>query len=111
LAKFVFSPQYESALRKIEDHIFESNQDLQNLVDFLEEHDRILKFIETNPQTPAIHPVTGDQSWVFSDGRYRMFFRVDQRRPMTINLIDLIDNREANLHLYPEHKIPTYTED
>ena len=58
-------------MRKIEDQIFESNvEDLKFVEEFLIEHDRALQFIEANPETPAIHPITGDQSWPFADGRY-----------------------------------------
>lgn len=111
MAKFVFSPQYESALREIEDFIFESTQDLAFVEHFLDEHDRVLAFIEHNPDTPAVHPKTGDQSWPFDDGRYRIFFRVFKGETLTVYLADVIDNKRANLGLFPEHEMPTYHED
>ena len=77
----------------------------------MDEPDRALRFIEANPNTPAIHPITGDQSWPLGDGRYRLFFRLKKDMPLIIFMADIIDNKKANLPLYPEHKIPTYTED
>ncbi len=99
------------ALQEIEDHIFASTEDLKFVESFLDEHDLALKFVEINPDTPAVHPVTGDQSWPLADGRYRMFFRVRNGPPTSIFMTDLIDNKKANLGLFPEHKMPTYTED
>ena len=69
-------------------------------------------FLEQNPKTPAVHPVTGDQSWNFGDGRYRLFFKaVEKNSELTIYLIHLIDNREANIDVYPGNNIPTYDEE
>jgi hypothetical protein len=110
--KFVFTENYESILSRIEDYIFETTNSLNLIEKFLEEHDQTLNFIAQNPKTPAIHPVTGDQSWVFGDGRYRLFFRcIENKETITVYLTHLIDNKEINLDIYPENKIPTYDEE
>ena len=75
MTRFIFTEAYEKSLRAIEDFIYQSAENLIAVEDFLAEHDRMLVFIEHNPKTPAIHPMTGDQSWVFGDGRYRLFFK------------------------------------
>ena len=75
---------------------------------FLTEHDRVLEFIKSNPTTPAPHPQTGDQTWPFGDGRYRIFFKFNGEK---IDLSDLIDNRMSNLKIYPNNSLPTYHED
>ena len=112
MARFIFTKNYNSALERIEDFIFSSASSLEQVSQFLDEHDRVLTFLQQNPKTPAIHPVTGDQSWVFSDGRYRLFFRaVESSSELTIYLLHLIDNREANIDVYPGNKIPTYDEE
>jgi hypothetical protein len=112
LAKFVFRKGYNKIISRIEDHIFATTKSIDLVEEFNLEHDQTLRFIEQNPKTPAAHPVTGDQSWVFGDGRYRLFFKCTENKDeVTIYLVDLIDNRELNLQVYPENKIPTYDED
>ncbi len=112
MTKFIVTRQYEKKRIEIEDYIFSINQKISDVHQFLDEHDRVLKFIENNPETPAIHPVTGDQSWPFGNGHYRLFFRVvNLKKAFQIFLLDIIDNKQLNLKVYPENKIPTYTED
>jgi hypothetical protein len=67
-----------------------------------------LEFLKENPATPALHPQTGDQSWPFGEGRYRLFFKITAEK---IYLLDLIDNRMSNLKIYPSNSITTYHED
>jgi hypothetical protein len=74
--KIFFTDAYSASLEAIEDFIYESVQDLSVVAAFLDEHDRALQFIADNPGTPAVHPTTGDQSWPFGEGRYRLFFKV-----------------------------------
>ena len=90
----------------------ESSGSLKQVEQFLDAHDDALKLIDANPKTAAIHPITGDQSWVFGDGRYRFFFRaVEKSVGVEIYLIHIIDNRRLNRDVYPENTIPTYEED
>ena len=112
MTKILLTEAYEARLREIEDFIFESSGSLEAVGKFLDEHDRALVFLAQNPETPAPHPATGDQSWVFSDGRYRLFFTVvSQTKESTIYLTHLIDNRQANLDVYPNNSMPTFDED
>jgi len=112
MGRYIFSKNYSTALEQIEDFIFESTESLDQVSKFLDEHDRVLMFIGQNYKTPAIHPVTGDQSWIFGDGRYRMFFNaIESGNEITVHLTHIIDNRSANLDVYPENKIPTYDEE
>lgn len=110
--RFFVTEHYQSRLTAIEDFIFGSTQDIGQVERFYDEHDRALEFIGANPETPGIHPATGDQSWPFDDGRYRLFFKaVRKQRTMTIYLTHLIDNRQANLTIYPGNSLPTYHEE
>ncbi|MBI4405165.1 MAG: hypothetical protein HY537_13470 [Deltaproteobacteria bacterium] len=112
MARFVLTDNYNAALERIEDHILLTTGSLEHVEKFLAEHDRALTFIGQNPNTAAVHPVTGDQSWIFGDGRYRLFFKcVTRSGEPIVFLIHLIDNREANLDVYPANKIPTYEEE
>ena len=112
MVKFIFSKSYEINLCRIEDYIFSATESLESVEHFLAEHDQALQFVGENHKTPAIHPVTGDQSWVFGDGRYRLFFRcVSQEADILVHLTHIIDNKESNLDVYPNNKIPTYDED
>jgi len=111
VTKFIFTDQYNNSLERIEDHIL-ATADISHVEKFLDEHDRLLKFIEQNPNTAAVHPLTGDQAWVFASGRYRAFYRaVDINTVLTIFMTDIIDNRELNKKIYPANSIPTYDED
>ncbi len=112
MARFFFSDNYNAALERIEDYILATTDSLDFVSRFLESHDEVLRFITDNPGTPAVHPFTGDQTWVFGDGRYRVFFKTTHRDgELQIFLTHLIDNRQSNLGIYPDNKIPTYDED
>jgi hypothetical protein len=112
VTKFIFRKGYNNTILRIEDHIFASTGSIDLVEKFNLEHDQTLNFIEQNPKTPAVHPVTGDQSWVFCDGRYRLFFKcAEAKEDLVIYLTDIIDNKELNLQVYPENKIPTYDEE
>src|SRR3989338_5684656 len=102
--KIIFTPAYEEALGVIEDFLFESTQEQSALEWFWNHHDQALQFVAENPTAPAIHPATGDQSWPFGDGRYRLFFKFNGQ---DIEMLDLIDNRMSNLKIYPNTKLPT----
>lgn len=107
--KVILTFSYQKKLNDIEDFIYTSSeQDYASLENFLTEHDTVLSFLKENPLTPASHPQTGDQSWPFSNGRYRLFFKYDGRN---IYLLDLIDNRMSNLKIYPKNSLPTYQDD
>jgi hypothetical protein len=107
--KIILTEAYERALEQIEDFIFAGSHQIELVERFLHDHDLALQFLLDNPDTPAVHPVTGDQSWVFGDGRYRIFFRVViNRQSGAINMVHIIDNRAANLAVYPGNSLPTY---
>jgi len=107
--KIILSETYQKRLELIENFIWESsNHSFLALDNFLTEHDRVLEFLKENPSTPAPHPLTGDQSWPFGDGRYRLFFKLSDK---CIELLDLIDNRMSNQKVYPNNSLPTYNED
>lgn len=111
--KIIFTEAYEDALGKIEDFIFySSQQEIAVLEWFWDEQDHALQFIVENPQIPAVHPATGDQSWPFADGRYRIFFKyITHAESNAVYLTHIIDNRQANLKVYSGNKMPTYDED
>ncbi len=107
--KTTLTSPYQKKLEEIEDFILESSEsNFSALESFLDAHDNVLEFLKENPTTPAPHPQTGDQSWPFGDGRYRLFFKYDGKN---IHLLDLIDNRMSNLKVYPNNTMPTYNED
>ncbi len=109
--QIIFTEAYEQVLDVIEDFIFTSSQDEGALERFWHEHDQAIRFITENPKTPAAHPATGDQSWPFADGRYRLFFKyVMTPKTKVVYLTHIVDNRRANLKIYPRNKLPTYDE-
>ena len=112
MAKFYFSKSYEKSLSVIEDFIFDSTQSIDLIESFLNEHDETLNFIAQNPSTPAVQPTTGEQSWIFGDGRYRLFFKViNNQDDIKIYFTHIIDNRQANLKIYPSNSLATYYEE
>jgi hypothetical protein len=113
MVKILLTAAYGKRLSEIEDFIFESTASLELIGRFLDEHDRALLFLSTNPGTPALHPETGDQSWIFGDGRYRIFYNTvnGPGQDITLYLTHLIDNRQANIEIYPGNSMPTYDED
>ncbi|OFZ82328.1 MAG: hypothetical protein A2583_15440 [Bdellovibrionales bacterium RIFOXYD1_FULL_53_11] len=110
MINFFLTEAYSQCLSEIEDHIFTTTANLEHVIRFVDEHDRVLTFIAHNPKTSATHPVTGDQSWVFGDGRYRIFFKLvpHSAEDTTVYLTHIIDNRQANLEVYPNNTMPTY---
>lgn len=107
--RIILTAAYEKRLSDIEDFIFESSEKNILFVEkFLDDHERVLEFLKVNPSTPAPHPQTGDQSWPFGDGRYRLFFKISED---FIYLLDVIDNRMSNYKIYPNNTLPTYNED
>jgi hypothetical protein len=110
--KIVLTEAYERALEQDEDFIFAGSHDVELVERFLKDHDAGLRFLLDNPETPAVHPVTGDQSWVFGEGRYRVFFRVVlSGHSGAIYMVHIVDNRAANLEVYPGNSLPTYETD
>ncbi len=110
--KIFFSNTYEKQLCAIEDFIINSTDSIDLVEQFLDEHDKILDFLKDNPLTAATHPTTGDRSWPFANGRYRLFYVVKNVDSQTsLYLLDIIDNRQANLKVYPGNSIRSYFED
>lgn len=107
--KIQLTATYQKRLGDVEDFIWESSgKNLLAIEAFLTAHDQAISFIKENPETPSFHPETGDRSWPFGNGRYRLFYRFSGK---AIVLLDLIDNRMSNLNIYPNNVIPTYDED
>lgn len=113
MAKIFRTAAYEKRLCEIEDFIFDSVGTIEAVGRFLDEHDRVLAFLANNPKTPGPHPETGDQSWVFGEGRYRLFFQsvTHPKHDFKIYLTHIIDNRQLNQKVYPENSMPTFSED
>lgn len=101
---------YLKSLQEIEDFIWKtSDKNISVIEKFLDEHERMQIFVKENPYIPAPHPSTGDQSWPFGSGRYRVFFKVVETGTQTIiYFLDLIDNRMLNNKVYPNNSMPAY---
>ncbi len=107
--KIILTGSYQKRLGEIEDFVWQSSgKNLLAIEAFLTSHDHALEFLKNNPISPPIHEKTGDQSWPFGDGRYRLFFKNNGK---DLILLDLIDNRMSNLRIYPFNSIPTYDEE
>ncbi|MBC75102.1 MAG: hypothetical protein CME64_03730 [Halobacteriovoraceae bacterium] len=109
MTKLLTTKAYVERLLEIQNFIYEQTESIELVQKFHDEHDRVKEFIKQNPTTPAPHPSTGDQSWPFSNGRYRVFMKTVIKEEQTIvYLLDLIDNRMLNHRVYPDNSIPTY---
>ena len=109
MVKLKATKTYLKALTEIEDFIFDCTSSVEEIKKFHNEHERVKEFIKQNPSTPAPHPNTGDQSWPFANGNYRLFFKaVKSGDSLTIYLLDVIDNRMLNKSYYPNNSMPVY---
>jgi mRNA-degrading endonuclease RelE of RelBE toxin-antitoxin system len=109
VVKLKATKTYLKSLTEIEDFIFDCTSNVDEIKKFHTEHERIKEFIKQNPNTPAPHPNTGDQSWPFSNGNYRLFFKVVKSdEEVILYLLDVIDNRILNKSYYPNNSIPSY---
>ena len=113
MAKIIFSDAYENDLSRIVEYLSIPPHNVEAVNIFLREHDEFLQFISEHPFTPAQHPKTQKQSWPLGDGRYRVFFKAIQDKPegVSIYLTHIIDNKQANLEVYPNNTITTYEEE
>lgn len=114
--RIVKTSQFDDDQLRIEDHIFQSNdEDIKYVENFIEELDTAILWIEANVTTPKEDEV-GDRSWPFCrDGkgklRYRLKYLFSEVKPHTIFLKRIIDNKEQNLDIYPAHRLDSYSAD
>lgn len=113
--KIVKTKQFDDDQLRIEDHIYNSTNDIQFVERFLDELDAAVTWIKSNVTTPKEDNV-GDRSWPFyRDGkgelRYRLKYLFVEPKPQTIFLKRIIDNREQNLDIYPAHRLDSYSAD
>lgn len=111
MTKLVFSDQYLANLSRIEDYFFMLAQSEEPVARFLNVHDRALSFIQENPLASPVSSLTGLRSRPFGGGRYRIFYHLPANSTSEIWMVDLIDNMQANIHIYPGNSIETYFED
>lgn len=105
--------QFDEDLERIEDHIYKSTESVPQVGKFLDAMDEAVAWIESNFDTPKAES-SGDRSWPFfrdSKGkfRYRIAYILDKNKDIILKRV--IDNREANLDLFPVHKLDTYDSD
>lgn len=114
--KIVKTSQFDEDQLRIEDHIFQSNNEEIKFVEkFLEELDVAVLWVESNATTPKEDEV-GDRSWPFyrdNKGklRYRLKYVFSETKPQKLFLKRIIDNKEQNLDIYPAHRLDTYSAD
>ena len=111
------SPFEENRIR-IEDFIYYSIIKIQNNVEaairgvskFSEEIDKFLDILEQMYQSPNSKDILGEKSLPISKGRYRIFYKVTVKpsNDFDITLLDIDDNREANLDRFPSHLLRTF---
>jgi hypothetical protein len=113
LTSIFLTSAYKKRLTEIEDYIFSIRNLISDVEAFDQEHRLILDFLSKNPNAPALHFLTGDRSWPSHTGRYRVFFNLtsDLNKNHVIYMTDIIDNKQANLALFPSHEIPTFHEE
>ena len=100
------SAQFEKSLSQIEDFIFSQRQRVEDVERFLDQIEHVTEFVRNNPKTPALDPKTGDRSWPFGEGDYRLYFANQETNDEVIVLLSDVDaSKAANLDRYPEHEI------
>ncbi len=112
--KVINTQQFEDDLTRIEDHIFNSTQNITLIEKFLIEVDSVVLWIKSNVTVPRVES-TGDRFWPFymdtkGELRYRLnYLYVNDSE--TLILKRVLDNREQNLEIYPSHKLTNYSGD
>lgn len=113
--KIVKTPQFDADQLHIEDHIFESNDNVIKFVEqFIDELDSAVQWVSSNAATPKEDEM-GDRSWPFYRDhrglfRYRLKYLFVESAT-TVILKRIIDNREQNLDIYPTHKLDSFSAD
>ena len=88
------------------DEIFNQREEISDLEKFLNQFSSVIEFIRLNPFTPSTDHKTGDRTWPFNDGKYRLFYSVIERKEhIEVLLTDIDANQAANLDRFPEHQI------
>lgn len=114
--KIIKTGQFNEDQLRIEDHIFQSNnEDIQYVEKFLDQLDNAVLWVKANATTPK-EDDAGDRSWPFYRDnrgklRYRLKYLIVEEKPATLFLKRIIDNKEQNLDLYPAHRLETYSAD
>ncbi len=113
--KVLKTPQFDADQTRIEDHVFESNDQRFEFVErFIDDLDSAVEWIRVNATTPKDDEM-GDRSWPFyrePQGRFRYRLKyVVESRASAIILKRIIDNREQNLDIYPSHKLDQFSGD
>jgi len=104
--KFKQTESFESALKSIEDYVFDVRGEILDVEKFLDQLSSVIEFILNNSLTPSIDTKTGDRTRAFNDGRYRLFYSaIDCTKSVEVLLTDIDANQAANLDRFPEHKI------
>ena len=115
------STPFEENRIRIEDFIFRSILEIQKDVEtaihgvdtFAKAIDKLVDTLEQMYQTPGSKDVLSENSSPIGDGRYRVFYKVTVRSnsDFDITLLDIDDNREANLDRFPTHRLRTFVLD
>ena len=106
LTKIKATPSFEIALNLIENFIFNTRKELSDLDKFLDQLSTVIEFIRNNPTTPNAEEKTGDRTWPFGEGKFRIFYLVSNTTDgIEVLLTDIDANKAANLDRFPDHKI------
>lgn len=113
--KIVKTKQFDEDQIRIEDHIYNSTDNIKYVDRFIDELDNAITWIRSNIETPKEDDV-GDRSWPFhrddkGELRYRLKYLFVDMVPRMVILKRIIDNREQNLVLYPMHKLDSFSAD
>lgn len=113
--KIVKTRQFDEDQTRIEDHIYNSTENIKLVERFLDELDSAVTWIQSNVATPKEDHL-GDRSWPFyrdnrGELRYRLKYLFVDMKPQKVFLKRIIDNREQNLDIYPMHKLDSFSAD
>ena len=116
--KFRFSDPFSEVRSKIEDHLFNSIMDLEN------DQEKAIKSIDNFSQglydlcdlleqmytTQKPNDIIGEKSFPIINGKYRVYYKmtIDSATDLTINFLDIDDNRQSNIDRFPTHSVITF---
>jgi hypothetical protein len=115
---FKQTSQFEERRSQIEVHLYSSVLKIENSTElalrsvdqFEKSISRFFDILEMMYQNPKPEEVLGEKSFPVKDGRYRIFYKIQEisTNNFNITLLDIDDNKQSNIDRFPTHSIISF---
>jgi negative regulator of replication initiation len=110
--------QFEKRRSEIEAHLYSSVLKIENSTElalrsidqFEKAISRFFDILEMMYQNPNHEEALGEKSFPVKDGRYRIFYKIQETSTSNLNitLLDIDDNKQSNIDRFPTHSIISF---